>query len=51
LSARATEVAAMGVMVVLRLGCGADSYGPGQFGHERVLGRSRDVGTPELGWT
>src|SRR5215212_6020831 len=49
LSARATEVAAMGGMVVFRLASGADSSGPGQFGHERVLGAART--SVPLTWT
>src|SRR5215216_1003960 len=49
LSARATEVAAMGVMVVFRLASGADSSGPGQFGHERVLEAEQGTSVP-LTW-
>jgi hypothetical protein len=51
LSARATEVAAMGVMVVLRLAAGHILMVLGSSVMNVSSRPSKDVGTPDLGWT
>jgi hypothetical protein len=51
LSARATEVAATGVMVVLRLAAGQILMVLDSSVMNVSSRRSKGVGTPDLGWT